>query len=187
MEQVSEAHPDSEVEVWAQDEARIGLMPIVRRVWAPSAERPVATVCRRYEWVYVYGFVHPRTGRVVWWLLPKMNASMMSLALQRFAEEVGASAEKRVVLLLDGAPSHTAKKLKIPEGIHLVFQPAYSPEVQPAEHLWPFLRESVANRAFDDIEQLEDALVRRCRQLDQQPELIQSATCFHWWPQDVAA
>lgn len=187
MERVSLAHPDSTVEVWGQDEARIGLMPILRRVWAPSDQRPIAPVCRRYEWVYVYGFVHPRTGRVVWLLLPKMNAQMMSIALQRFAEEVGAGEQKQVVLLLDGAPSHTANNLRIPKGIHLVFQPPYSPEVQPAEHLWPFLRESVANKAFDSIDELEEALIRRCKQLDRQPEVIRGSTCFHWWPRDIAA
>ena len=184
---MSAAHPDSEVEVWAQDEARIGLMPILRRIWAPKKSRPIATVNLRYEWVYIYGFVHPSSGRVVWLLLPKMNAGMMNIALKRFAEEVGAGEKKRIVILLDQAPSHTAKKLVIPEGIHLVFQPPYSPEVQPAEHLWPFLRESVANKAPDNIEQLEQMLVTRCRQLDQQPHVIQSATRFHWWPQDIAA
>ncbi|CAN0454646.1 unnamed protein product, partial [Ectocarpus fasciculatus] len=53
---------------------------------------------------------------------------------------------------------------------------AYALEVQPAEHLWPFLRESLANRAPENIEQLEQKLVERCRQLDQQPHVIQSAT-----------
>ena len=181
------AHPDSSVEVWAQDEARIGLMPILRRVWSARGKRPVARVVHRYEWVYVYGFVHPRSGRVVCLLLPRMNTEMMNLALQRFADDIGASEKRRVVLLLDGAPSHTANKLVVPEGIHLVIQPPYSPEIQPAEHLWPLLRESVANQAFDNIEQLEQKLVERCRILDQKPDVISSTTCFHWWPQDAIA
>lgn len=50
------------VERWAQDEARLGLQPVVRRVWAPRGERPIAWINPRYEWLWVYGFVHPPTG-----------------------------------------------------------------------------------------------------------------------------
>ena len=57
-------HPGASIEIWAEDEARIGLVPIVRRVWAPKGERPVARQRRAYEWVYVYGFVRPSTGQV---------------------------------------------------------------------------------------------------------------------------
>jgi hypothetical protein len=51
--------PNREIVIWAEDEARLGLQPIVRRVWAPIGERPSAHHCRRYQWVYTYGFVHP--------------------------------------------------------------------------------------------------------------------------------
>ena len=73
---VGRYHPHAAVEVWAQDEARIGLVPVVRRVWAPRGKRPVAVGRRRYEWVYVYGFVHPSTGRVEWLLLPAINTEL---------------------------------------------------------------------------------------------------------------
>jgi len=120
---VSAAHPNSNVEVWAQDEARVGLIPILRRTWAPVGQRLLVPVNRKYEWVYVYGFVHPNSGRVFWLLLPKMNAVVMGIALAHFAAEVGAGPNKQIVLLLDGAPSHTAHKLVVPEGIHLVSSP----------------------------------------------------------------
>jgi hypothetical protein len=51
------------VEAWAVDEHRLGLLPVVRRVWAPRGRRPVAPVRRAYAWLYVYGFVRPRTGQ----------------------------------------------------------------------------------------------------------------------------
>ena len=116
-----------------------------------------------------------------------MNTVTMNVALSVFAKEIGAGRDKQVVLLLDGAPSHTSGALKVPDGVHLVFQPAYSPEVQPSERLWPLLRESIANRCFEDIEALEQQLSERCRQLDKQPDLIRRSTCYHWWPQDVLA
>ncbi len=55
------AHPAATVSLWAEDEHRLGLLPVVRRVWAPKGQRPTAPVERRYEWLYVYGFV---TGRL---------------------------------------------------------------------------------------------------------------------------
>lgn len=174
-------HPGASVEIWAQDEARIGLVPIVRRVWAPKGERPLAQQRRAYEWVYVYGFVRPSTGQVEWLLLPTVNLELFQLALDFFAEAAGASATKRVVLIIDRAGWHTSQKLKIPEGLHLLPLPAYSPELQPAEKLWPLLHEGVANEHIVDMDTLEEALVKRCRELRAQPEIIFGHTLFDWW------
>lgn len=67
------------------------------------------------------------------------------MALESFAEEVGAGKRKRILLVLDGAGWRTAKKrLRIPEGIHLEFLPPHSPELQPSERLWPLSDEAVA-------------------------------------------
>ena len=84
--------------------------------------------------------------------------------------------------MLDQAGWHTAKKLKVPEGIHLEFLPSHSPELQPAERLWPLSNEGVANRHFEQMEDLEDALVERCVALCEQPEIISSYLRYHWWP-----
>jgi hypothetical protein len=70
---------------------RLGLKPIVRRVWAPRGRRPTARFRRRYEWLYVYGFWRPKSGEVFWLILPTVNVAVFSLALSHFAkEEVGA-------------------------------------------------------------------------------------------------
>ena len=174
-------HPNATLEIWAQDEARIGLVPIVRRVWAPKGVRPLAQQRRRYEWVYVYGFVRPSTGQVEWLLLPTVNVELFQLALDFFAHAAGISDNKHVVLIMDQAGWHFSKKLKIPEGLHLVPLPAYSPELQPAEKLWPLLHECVANKDIIDMDELEDQLVKRCQELRAQPEVIFSHTLFDWW------
>jgi transposase len=174
-------HPDASVEVWAQDEARIGLVPIVRRVWAPRGERPIACGRRRYEWIYVYAFVHPTTGRVEWLLLPTVNTELFALALQSFAEAVGAGPQRHVVIVIDQAGWHMSHKLTIPDGIHLFPLPAYSPELQPSERLWPLLREAVANKDPADIDALEELLVDRCRELRRSPETIHANSLFGWW------
>jgi len=64
LEDLEEAHPEAEVELWAEDEARLGLKPVIRRVWAPVGERPIARLKRGYEWTYLYGFVRPHSGEV---------------------------------------------------------------------------------------------------------------------------
>ncbi len=105
------------------------------------------------------------------------------MALESFAKEIGAGTRKRVLLVLDRAGWHTAKKkLRVPEGIHLEFLPSYSPELQSSERLWALSDEGVANRHFERIEDLEEALVGRCVALRGQPEVIGSYTRYHWWP-----
>ncbi len=165
---------------------RLGLKPMLRRVWAPRGKRPIAKGRRRYQWVYLYGFVRPKTGEVFWLVLPRVDAATFSLALSHFAREVGAGAGKRVILVLDQAGFHTGGKVVVPEGIELEFLPARSPELQPAERLWPLVNERVANRPFEDLDKLEEALVERCLALSGQPELLRGSTRYHWWPEEAA-
>lgn len=164
------------------DEHRIGLKPIQRRVWAPKGSGVRVPVCPRYQWMYVYAFVHPQSGRTTWLLLPSVNVEAFSRALAAFAEEIGAGIHKRVLLVLDGAGWHRSAQLKLPEGIELLFLPPYSPEIQPAERLWPLSNEAIANRVFPSLDELQEAQAERCRWLQDHPEVVRARTCFHWWP-----
>ncbi|MCB9663431.1 MAG: IS630 family transposase [Alphaproteobacteria bacterium] len=175
------------MELWTEDEARLGLKPIVRRVWAAWGIRPTAHQKPRYQWLYLLGFVRPETGEVFWLVMPSMDAEVWSVALREFAAHVGAGPDKRIVLVLDGAGFHTAREVVVPDGIHLVWLPPYSPELQPAERLWPLVRESLANRVFDDIDDLEDTVCARCRELDEQHDVVRRLCRFHWWPAVAAA
>jgi transposase len=180
---LKEAYPTAKVELWCEDEHRLGLKPIMRKVWSPIGERPIVKVYQRYEWTYLYSFVRPKSGEVHWLILPVVNAEVFSLALEHFATEVGAGNRKRILLVLDRAGWHTGKDIEVPEGIHLEFLPSASPELQPSERLWPLSNEGVANRHFEEIEELEEALIERCVALCNQPEVIRSYTHYHWWPQ----
>jgi transposase len=111
----------------------------------------------------------------------------MSQLLEAFAEQVGVSAHRRVVLLVDNAGWHRSPKLVIPEGLHLAYLPPYSPELQPAERVWTLVRSATANQDLRTIEALNETIDRRCQELDQQTELVQGATCFHWLPTDRPA
>lgn len=176
------AHPEVTIALWAQDEHRLGLLPVVRRVWAPKGQRPLATVERHYEWVYVYGFVRPSTGQSWWCLLPRVTTAAFALALAAFARDEGIDADHRALLVVDQAGWHVSPALDVPEGVHLAFLPAYSPELQPAERLWTLVDEPLANRAFAALDDLEAVLVDRCRTLEAERDRLKAHTHFHWWP-----
>lgn len=182
LDQVQQAAPEATVELWTTDEHRVGLKPLLRRVWVFNGQRPTAVVEHRYQWLYVYAFVHPTSGHTQWLLLPTVNVEVFALALQHFAQAVGASKQKQILLVLDRAGWHTSKALAVPEGLHLLFLPPYSPELQPAEHLWPLSNEPLVNRHFRDLAELEEVQAQRCVFLQDFPDLIRSHTSFHWWP-----
>jgi hypothetical protein len=107
---LKERYPTAKVELWCEDEHRLGLKPIVRKVWSPVGERPRVRVHQRYEWTYLYAFARPDSGQVHWLILPTVNAEVFSVALEHFAREVGAGSTKRILLVLDNAGWHTAKR-----------------------------------------------------------------------------
>lgn len=183
---VQTAHPDADVEAWAMDEHRVGLKPVLRKMWVPEGEQPIASVNWRFEWVWLYGFVHPNSGQTYWWILPYVRIDLFNRVLADFAEHFGVGKNKRIVLAIDQAGWHTSEQVEVPEGIHLVFMPPHSPELQPAERLWPLTNEPIANHSFETLDELIHILFERCRALLKLPELIRGLTNFHWWPQIAA-
>jgi transposase len=181
--QAKAARPERPVEVWAEDERRLGLRPVRRRVWAPIGERPTALGHHRHQWLHVTASVQPTTGEAVWCLSTGLSKPLFAAPLAAFAREVGAGRERRVVLVLDNAGWHGPKGLAVPDGVTLVFLPPHSPELQPAERLWPLVDEPVANRHFATLADLDAVVAERCRRLD--AAMIKPHTNFHWWPKSV--
>src|SRR4051794_1614217 len=173
-------NPNKPVEVWATDEHRLGLKPILRRVWAPKGQRPIALGHHRYKWLYVTAFVQPISGEVFWSISTGVSKPFFAALLALFAREAGAGQDRIVVLGLDSAGWHTEPNLAVPEGIRLVYLPPYSPELQPAEHLWPILDEPLANQYFETLADLEHVVTERCRVLN--GDQLKPGTNFHWWP-----
>ncbi len=87
---------------------------------------------------------------------------------------------KLLVVLVDNAGWHVAKRLAVPPNVVLHPLPPCTPELQPAEPLWPLVREAVANKGFGDLEALEPILVERCRWLIDHPEVVRGAVGFRW-------
>ena len=172
------------MEIWSFDEHRLGLKSILRKVWSLIAQRVVASVQHLYEWLYVYGYVHPETGRTEWHLLPRVNHQWLQASLFDFAQQHQLGKDKVIVLVLDNAGWHRTAKLKLPEGLELLFLPPYSPELQPAERLWSLVDEPIVNQAPGSLEILEEVIAQRCCVLSEQfQEQIKRLTNYYWWPQ----
>jgi DDE superfamily endonuclease len=173
-------HPGKSVELWFEDEARLGLQPTTRRIWAPCHSRPVAPSNTRYEWLYAYAFIHPKSGDNFWLLLPTVNAVVMSIALQQFSMNIDPEEKKMILLVIDGAGFHIAHHLKVPDNITLRFLPSHTPELQPVESAWPLLREATHNRKFETLGALEETLISRCQYLSHHPAIVHGRSGFAW-------
>jgi len=174
--------PRLPVVVYASDEHRLGLKPVTRRVWAPAGERPVALGHHRFQWLHVTAFVAPAKGETVWYLSNGLSKPFFERLLGAFAREIGAGERCRAVVMLDNAGWHTQPNLRVPEGVRLVYLPPYSPELQPAETLWPLVDEPVVNRHIANLDELERLVEQRCATLGDQTDLTRSCTSFHWLP-----
>jgi transposase len=87
-----------------------------------------------------------------------LNIDLFNCVLANFAHYFGPGPDKHILLSIDQVGWYTSDKVVLPEGLRLVFLPSYSPELQPAERLWPILDEPIANRVFDTIDELEQML-----------------------------
>jgi transposase len=143
------------------DEGRFGLKPVIGRYWCKKGTCPTVTVQPRYGNFYVYSAVCPATGEDVSLFLPWVNTAMMNIYLKHLSSELG---ERSCILVLDQAGWHSAVDLEIPENIEFIYLPPYSPELNPVERLWQWLkRHSLRNRFFSDLDSVMDS-VQECLQ-----------------------
>lgn len=160
-------HPGQPLEWWFQDEARIGQQGTLTNVWAETGSRPQRVRQTEYEWVYVYAAVNAVTGASSAMLAPTVNTDYMNAHLQFISKQVTPGSHG--VLVLDQAGWHLAKALKVPENLTLLHLPPYSPELNPVERVWEFLRSHyMGNRVFKDYDELFDAASAARNRLDQQ-------------------
>ncbi len=139
------------------DEGRFGLKSELGRLWALKGVKPYSTVLNSYQNFYLYASVSPTTGESFTLLLPWVNTDMMSLYLKELSAYFS---DKQLMVIMDQAGWHKAKELKIPDNINLEFLPAYSPELNPVEKLWQWLRRHACrNRFFTFEEELIETLL----------------------------
>jgi len=168
------------VRTFLMDEARLGQQGTLTRVWARTGSRPAAVKQTKYEWVYLYAAVEPATGESVALLAPNADSGTFNVFLRMLSKELKAG--EHAVLILDGAGWHkskalavpgNSKALAVPGNVTCLLLPPYSPELNPVENLWHYLRSHyLSNRAYRDYDHLLDAGSEAWRRLT--PELIKS-------------
>lgn len=161
-----------------QDEGRFGLLGTPRRCWAPHGTRPVVGARLERKYIYAFSAVSPHDGVMDSLVLPWVNAETMSLFLAEVAQR---HADEFVVMVMDQAGWHLAGELTVPTNVRPIFLPPYSPELNPAEHLWESLREDCfANSVFANLDAVERALTDGLVALEADPVRTQSMTGFKW-------
>jgi transposase len=170
-------HPDKKVEIWFQDEARFGQKGRVVRGWAPRGTRPRQYKQGGFKSAYVFGAVNPKTGESVGIIFPTCNTTIMNIHLQEIGRKVGHV--RHAVLVLDQASWHRAKMLKVPNNISLLQLPPYSPELNPVERLWLWMKDHyLSNQVFED----EADLIRKgCRAWKKINKKIIKSVCKTKW------
>lgn len=160
----------------AQDEGRFGRISTPKRAWAPPAMRPKAPRQVIREFSSVYAAVAPEQGLMTSLILPHADTQMMNLFLAQVARDF---ADYFIVMQVDQAGWHRAKDLQVPENIRLIFQPAYSSEVNPVEHLWEELREKyLHNRVLPSLEELIEVLCQALTELTEDKARLRSMMVF---------
>ena len=155
-------HPGAEIQIWVQDEARFGQKGSLTRVWARRGSRPRAPKQTQYESLYLTGAVCPATGAAAAILTPTLNAQIVNLFFAELATQIPDGVH--VILVWDQAGYHTGHELRVPENVSLLSLPPRSPELNPMENLWHYIRSHHwSNRVYENYAALLDAATEAWR------------------------
>jgi hypothetical protein len=167
------------LEIWFQDEARVGQQGTLTRIWAKRGTRPRAPRDTRYQWAYLFGAVCPERGIAAGLVLPFADTAAMNAHLAEIAATVAPGAHG--VLVLDGAGWHGGNGLVMPHNISLLTLPPYAPELNPVENVWEYLRANkLAITVFDDYDAIVDACCRAWNFFASDPHIVTSITSRSW-------
>ena len=150
------------------------------RIWAERGSRPRAPRDQRYDWAYLFGAVCPARDIGAALVLPLANGEAMNLHLAEISRQI--TPGSHAVVTLDGAGWHQpGGRLRVPANISLLHLPPYSPELNPVENIWQFLRQNqLSNRVFENYEAILDACCDAWNALTAEPGRIRSIATRQW-------
>ena len=164
LKSIAETHPDKRLCVYFEDDARFGQQGTITHVWAKKGSRPTAIRQTAYQYLWVLAAICPETGKGDGLISPCLNAEVINVFLDQFSKQIGA--DEHAVLIWDQAGFHTSLKLKIPGNITIVKLPPYSPELNPIENLWHYLKShDWSNNFYRDYEALEEKAMQSWRRV----------------------
>ena len=168
------------IEIWFQDEARVGQKGTHSYIWAPIGERPLMVRDNRHDSAYLFGAICPDRAVGAAIIMPHVDAEAMSLHLAEISAQVTPGAH--VVLLCDGAGWHqTGGRLRVPDNITLLPIPPYTPELNSMENVWQYLRQNkLCALVWDSYDDIVDACVCAWLFLSNDPNRIRSIGSREW-------
>lgn len=179
IRRLRQRYPGWKLQVWFQDEARIGQQGTVCRVWAETGSHPRARKQTQYKWVYLFGAVCPASGATHGWLMPRADRWIMNLYLRDFAAQL--PPHVHALLVLDGAGWHQSAALNLPPNVSLLRLPPYSPELNPTELIWRELRQKkLSNRVYSTEDDLWLAVEEAWLSFTAEPAVLRSLCDFPW-------
>ena len=165
--------------VWFQDEARIGQKGRTCHVWWNRGERPPGICDQRTTFAYIFAATRIGTDDAFALVLPEANTVAMQEYLDQFARQL--PKDEIAVLHLDRAGWHGSKGLVVPANVMLEPLPPYSPELNPVERIWLYLKERfLSHRLLDDYEAIVDAACEAWNKLKAEPGRIKSLCSYPW-------
>ena len=170
---------DTPIEIWFQDEARIGQKNGLTRLWARKGTRPRQPKDQRYDSAFLFGAICPARGTGAGLVMPVADTEAMQAHLEIISGQVARGAV--AVLLLDRAGWHTTKRLTLPANIVPILLPSRAPELNPVENVWQFLRHNwLSNRVFKSYEAIVAAACAAWNRLLELPGRINSIGLRDW-------
>ena len=167
------------IEVWFQDEARIGQKNGLVRQWARRGTRPLQPADQRYESAYLFGAICPARGVGAGLAMPFADTEAMQAHIDEIALHVAKDAH--AVLIMDRAGWHTTSNLVWPKNITPILLPSRAPELNPVENIWQFMRANwLSNRVFETYDAVVDAACEAWNKLIAKPQTIMSIGMRQW-------
>ena len=158
---------------------RLGQKNGLVRFWARRGTRPRQPADQRYQNAYLFGAICPARGTGAAIMMPKANTRSMQLHLNEISRAVAKSAHAAV--LMDRAGWHIAGKLKVPRNITIILLPSRSPELNPVENIWQYMRQTwLSNRVFPTYGAILDAGCDAWNKLINEPDRITSIGMRKW-------
>lgn len=167
------------VDIWFQDEARVGQRGSVTRTWAKKGTRPRLARQQQFEYAYLFGAICPGRGEAVGLVMPAVNTEAMLVHLEHISLQIPEG--RHAVIVLDRAAWHTTKRLKKFKNISLLPLPPASPELNPTEQVWQVLRdEHLANRCYEDYDAIIDACCDAWNAFVDAPNRVENLCSRSW-------
>ncbi len=174
------------VRIWVADEHRYGLIPVVRRCWSLRGLRAVAPYRTKYQWGYLYSALEVDGRNEAEFLcLPRVGLEMSQLFLEHLAAR---DPQAEHIVIWDQAGFHPRPHAPgLPENIHLLPLPAYSPELNPVEIIGDLIKDRIANTVWNTLEALEHALGQELRPIYESAEQVRRLVSHPWLVEQVNA